>query len=347
MSPVGFALFPPAASNLAGWVDRIYIGLLILCGSVALGILAVALLFCIRYRKGSAVDRQVRTKGTLMMEATWTGITLLIFLGLFLWTSNAYFAMSRPPAGATEIYVIGKQWMWKIQHPDGRREINELHLLVNRPVKLIMTSQDVIHDFFVPEFRSKQDVLPGRYTTEWFTPTKVGIYHIFCAQYCGTDHARMGGKVYVQTPAEFARWQTGLAGQPRATGEAGSTGGEATGKAEQEGAGQGSSLVATGERLFFSRGCSGCHTPNSTLRAPMLNGIYGKEVPLSDGTLVRADEQYLRDSILLPNKQIAAGYQPIMPTFQGHISDEEVNALIAYIKSMGTANAGGAGRGGS
>ncbi len=302
------AIFPTSASNLAPGVDHIFLALLTLCGTVAVLICLTILFFCIRYRRGSLADRTPPKWKQRPFELTWTIVPFFIFLGLFFWATEVFFGMSRPPANATEIYVVGKQWMWKIQHPDGRREINQLHLPVGQPVKLIMTSQDVIHDFFVPAFRNKQDVLPGRYTTEWFTPTKAGRYHIFCAQYCGTDHSRMVGTISVMEPAEYATW---LAQQPAPD-----------------------SLVATGERIFRTRGCSGCHAPHAAIRAPLLNGIYGKQVPLSDHTLVTANEQYLRDSILLPNKQIAAGYEPTMPTFQGQISEEELNAILAYLKSL-------------
>lgn len=302
-------LFPSSASNFAPPVDHIYLALLVLCGSVALLIFLVSFWFCVRYRAGAKVDRTPPRGGTLKLELTWTIIPFFIFLALFFWSAKVFFGMSRPPANASEIYVVGKQWMWKLQHPDGRAEINELHLPLGQPVKLIMTSQDVIHDFFVPAFRNKQDVLPGRYTTEWFTPTKPGKYHLFCAQYCGMEHARMGGWVYVMEPAEYAQW---LAQQPPPD-----------------------SLIAAGEKAFRNRGCSGCHAPNATIRAPLLDGIYGKRIALSDSTLVTADEQYLRDSILLPNKQITAGYQPIMPTYQGQIGEEELNAIIAYLKSLG------------
>ena len=305
------ALFPPSASNLAPQVDGIFFALLALCGAVAILIFLVAVFFCIRYRRGSSADRTPPKGGPLRFEITWTVIPFFIFLGLFFWAAKVFFAMSRPPADATEIHIVGKQWMWKIQHPDGRREINELHIPVGHPVKLVMTSQDVIHDFFIPGFRTKQDVVPGRYTTEWFTPTKPGQYHLFCAQYCGTDHSKMVGTIYVMEPAEHAKW---LAGQPAPD-----------------------SLAAAGERAFRNRGCSGCHAPNAAIRSPLLDGIYGRKVPLADGTLVTADEQYLRDSILLPNKQISAGYEPTMPTFQGQISEEELNAIIAYLKSLGDA----------
>jgi cytochrome c oxidase subunit II len=302
------AIFPSSASNLAPAVDHIFFALLALCGAVAVLVCLTIVFFCIRYRRGSDADRSPPKWRQRPFELTWTAVPFFIFLGLFFWAADVFFGMSRPPENATEIYVIGKQWMWQIQHPDGRREINELHIPVGQPVKLIMTSEDVIHDFFVPEFRNKQDVVPGRYTTEWFTPTKAGKYHIFCSQYCGTDHSRMVGSVYVMEAAEHARW---LAQQPAPN-----------------------SLVAAGERAFRNRGCSGCHAPTAAIRAPLLDGIYGKRVPLSDSTLVTADEQYLRDSILLPNKQIAAGYEPLMPTFQGQISDEEINAIIAYLKSL-------------
>jgi cytochrome c oxidase subunit 2 len=304
------SLFPSSASNLAPKVDHIYFALLGLCTFVAIGVFIVALWFCIRYRRGSKADRTPPKTGPMPFEITWTAIPFFIFLGLFFWAADAFFAMSRAPAGATEIYIVGKQWMWKVQHPDGRREINELHIRVGQPVKLIMSSQDVIHDFFVPGFRNKQDVVPGRYTTEWFTPTKPGKYHIFCSQYCGTDHSRMVGWVYVMEPVEQAKW---LAEQPAPD-----------------------SLVAQGERAFRNRGCSGCHAPGSSIRAPLLDGIYGKRVPLSDRTLVAADDQYLRDSILQPNRQITAGYEPTMPTYQGQISEEELNAIVAYLKSLGT-----------
>jgi cytochrome c oxidase subunit II len=304
------SLFPSSASNLAPKVDHIYFTLLALCTFVALGVCVAIIWFCVRYRRGSKADRTRPSGGPLRLEITWTVIPLFIFLAIFFWAADVFFAMSRPPADASEIYVVGKQWMWKVQHPDGRREINELHIPVGQPVKLIMSSQDVIHDFFVPGFRNKQDVVPGRYTTEWFTPTKPGKYHLFCSQYCGTDHSRMVGWIYVMQPAEHARW---LAGQPAPE-----------------------SLGAQGERAFHMRGCSGCHAVNSTIHAPLLDNIYGKRVPLSDGTFVTADEQYLRDSILQPNKQIAAGFAPVMPTYQGQISEDELNAIIAYLKSLGT-----------
>jgi cytochrome c oxidase subunit 2 len=304
------------ASNLAGESDWIFWSLTALCGAVTLLVFALLALFCLRYRRGSRASREERKGlgGRLMrisLEIGWTITPLLIFLALFFWAADLFFRMSKPPANADEIYVVGKQWMWKVQHADGRREINELHIPLGRPVKLVMASQDVIHDFFVPAFRTKQDVVPGRYTTMWFTPTKAGKYHLFCSQYCGTNHSSMVGWIYVMEPQEQARWlaqtQSPL------------------------------SLAARGEQTFRTLGCSGCHAPESKIHAPLLDGIFGKPVPLADGTIVKAEDQYLRDSILLPNKQIAAGYDAVMPTFQNQISEEDLAALLAYLKSLGDA----------
>ena len=300
--------FPEQASNLAPGVDWIFYTLTALCGAMTLLVVALITLFCVRYRRGSRASRANANPPSLPWEVGWTLLPLPIFLGIFFWAAKTYFRMSRPPKDAMEINVVAKQWMWKIQHSDGRREINELHIPVGHAVKLVMISQDVIHDFYVPAFRTKQDVLPGRYTTEWFTPTKPGKYHLFCAQYCGLDHANMGGWIYVLMPWDYAQWLA--QGQPP------------------------NSLAAQGQRVFHTLGCSGCHAAGSKIRAPLLDGIYGKPVALSDGAIVTADDQYLRDSILLPNKQIAAGYEPLMPTFQNRISEEDLTAVIAYLKSL-------------
>lgn len=214
-------------------------------------------------------------------------------------------------AGATDLFIVAKQWMWTAQHGTGQREIDELHVPAGQPLRLVMTSQDAIHSFFVPAFRVKQDVLPGRYTELWFTPTVAGRFHLFCAEYCGTDHARMGGDIVVLSPAEFARWLA--TGAPRA------------------------GMVARGEALFRAHGCSGCHGAQATVHAPDLAGLYGRPVPLADGTLVVADERYLRDAILLPQREIAAGYPPIMPSYAGRIDDEDLFDLIAYLRSLGGA----------
>ena len=303
-----FQLLPTRASDVGRSVDLVFYTLLVVCGLVTAGICLAVVYFCFRYRRGSPATRERHHGTSLWLEIGWTSVTFLIFLGIFIWGAVVFFHMSKPPANAAEIHVIGKQWMWKAQHPNGRREINELHLLLGQPVKLIMTSQDVIHSYFIPVFRSKQDVLPGRYTVQWFTPTKAGTYHLFCAEYCGMDHSRMIGAVHVLEPGDYARWL-----------------------AEQQPA---ESIVAAGARLFTARGCSGCHAPNAAVRAPLLNGIFNKPVALGTGAVVIANEQYLHDSILLPMKDITAGYAPVMPTYQGVLSEEEVMQLVAYLKSL-------------
>jgi cytochrome c oxidase subunit II len=310
---LGVWFLPVRASNIANEVDALFFGLLILCGLITLGVCAVVTLFCLRYRQGSNAVREAREK-PMVFEIVWSAIPLVIFMVIFVLAGAVYFHMSKPPDNAMEIHVVGKQWMWKVQHPTGRREINELHLLVNQPVKLLMTSQDVIHDVYVPAFRTKQDVLPGRYTVEWFIPTKPGHYHLFCAEYCGNDHSLMGGWVRVLDAEAYARWLA-----DSSTDE---------------------SVVAAGARRYQARGCAGCHGANATVHAPPLTGIFGHPVALSTGQTIIADEQYLHDSILLPKKDIVAGYPDIMPTYQGQLGEEEVMQLIAYIKALGSSPGG-------
>ena len=233
-------------------------------------------------------------------------------MGMFLWGASLYFTTMRPPEDALELYVVGKQWMWYFQHPEGPREINELHVPVGRPVKLIMTSQDVIHSFYVPAFRIKMDVVPGRYTTTWFEATKTGEYHLFCAEYCGTAHAGMGGYVHVMKPTQYEQWLGGgLGGEP---------------------------LAMAGERLFEQLGCGTCHRADGGGLGPVLRGLFGKPVQLQTGERVVADERYIRESILHPRAQIVEGYPPIMPPFEGQISEEGLLQIIAYIKSSGQEN---------
>jgi cytochrome c oxidase subunit 2 len=305
---MSFQLFPPDASSIAWEVDWIFWALTGLSAFIMLLVFAPLTYFAVKYRRSKAVDRRLLNTSTWKLELTWTIIPLFIGLGIFAWAAEVYFRLQTPPANALEVSVVGKQWMWKLQHAEGNREINELHIPIGSTVKLTMTSQDVIHDFFVPAFRVKQDVVPGRYTTEWFRPTRVGKYHIFCAQYCGTGHSTMIGSVYVMEPRDYQKWLTTT--------------------------GQGETMIAAGERLFHQIGCSGCHGVSSKIRAPRLEGIYGHPVPLEGGRIVIADDQYVRDSILLPASQIAAGYQNLMPTFTGHLSEEEIMHLIAYIKSL-------------
>ncbi|MDB6017096.1 MAG: cytochrome c oxidase, subunit [Pedosphaera sp.] len=304
-----FPLFPDQASTLAPKVDELYFGLTLLSAIMMAIIFLPMLYFLYKYRRGNKVDRSPLRIPLWKIEVTWTVIPLLIVFGFYTWAADIFFDQERPPAEAMDITVIGKQWMWKIQHPEGNREINELHVPTGRAVRLIMTSQDVIHSFFLPAFRVKQDVLPGRYVTEWFQPTKVGTYHLFCAEYCGTSHSGMVGHVIVMEPADYEEWLR--VGKPAET------------------------MAQSGERLFRELGCSGCHMGNSQIRAPRLEGLFGKPVPLADGQIVMADEKYIRDSILLPQSQIAAGYAPVMPTFAGHISEEELLQLLLYIKSLG------------
>ncbi|MBV8742768.1 MAG: cytochrome c oxidase subunit II [Sinobacteraceae bacterium] len=306
-----FHMFLPQASNLAPRIDALFWTLAALCALVALGVFFAIVYFCIRYRRGSRADRSGGPSQSLDVELTWTIAPFLVFLGVFGW-SLVLFAHSRtPPADAQTLYIVAKQWMWKVQHPGGQREINTMHVPLGKPIRLTMTSQDVIHSFYVPAFRVKQDVLPGRYTQLWFTATKPGTFPLFCAEYCGLDHSRMGGVVVVNTAADYAAWLA----------------------AHDSGAG----LAAQGATVFRRAGCSGCHGENASVHAPDLQGIYGRPVQLSDGSSVLADERYLRDSILLPKAQIVAGYAPIMPSYAGQLSEEEVIALIHYLKSLSEA----------
>jgi len=310
-----FPLWPQRASTLAGNVDALFIFLLIVSGLMTLLIFVAVIYFAARYRHRRGVLAE-QIEGSIPLEVVWSVIPFAVFMAIFLWGAVVYFKSRTPPRDSTEVYVVAKQWMWKLEHAEGQREINELHVPVGRDVKLIMTSQDVIHSFFVPEFRMKQDVLPGRYTVAWFRATKPGTYHLFCTQYCGTQHSSMIGSIIVMEPAQYEAWMSG-----------GSTG----------------PLSATGEKLFAELGCSTCHRFDSQGRGPNLQGVFGRPVDLVDGRTVMADENYLRECILDPGAKRVKGFQPIMPTFQGLVSEEQVNALIAYVKSLSTAKSGAAG----
>jgi cytochrome c oxidase subunit 2 len=313
-----FPLLPYEDSSYAARVDTIFVSLLVLCSVITLGVFAVIIGFCIKYRRGSKADRSrlPSEKTEIGIEFTWIIIPFVIFLGLFIWAGNVYFEMFSPPADGLPIYVIGKQWMWKIEHASGQREINQLHIPVDQNILLTMTSQDVIHDFDVPAFRIKHDVLPGRYVRMWFKATKTGTYHLFCGQYCGDFHSLMIGDVIVMTPTDYAAWLQG------------------------HGASTPESLVTEGSRAFHSLGCSGCHEGSQVVHAPSLNGLYDEPVPLQSGQVVKADDNFLRDMILQPAKNVPAGYQPIMPSYQGLLSEEQVISLIAYIKSEQASPAG-------
>ncbi len=298
----------PGLSPHGGDVDLLFAGLLITT-SLVLGLLFFLLvLFCVRYRAGNPVDRGNRESKSWHWEVAWTAASMLCFLGLFLWGASVFLEIYKTPQGELSVFVVAKQWMWKVQHPGGQAEINSLHIPVNRPIRLVMASQDVIHSFFIPALRLKHDVVPGRYQDLQIEARKPGHYHLFCAEYCGTDHSGMIGEVVVMEQADFATWL----GQQ----------------------GPASTLAQEGGALFREFGCSGCHGIGSKIRAPPLEGLYGKPVPLSDGSTVVADDKYIRDSILLPRSQIAAGYEPLMPSFQGKLSEDQLLRLVLYIKSL-------------
>ncbi len=299
---------PEQASSVASEVDALYLFLVGL--SVFFGVLIAALVvgFAIRYRRRSDDDRTPHIHGSALLEITWSVIPLAIVMGVFFWSAKVYFEINRAPQNAMEVYVVGKRWMWKVQHLTGQREINQLHVPVGTPVKLTLTSEDVIHSFYVPAFRIKKDAIPGRYTSIAFTPTKAGTYHLFCAEYCGTQHSGMIGQVVVMEPAEFQEWLAG-------------------GAAAQ-------SPAAAGEKLFKDLACATCHRGDTGARGPNLAGVFGSEVKLADGSVVKADESYVRESIVSPTARVVAGYQPIMPTFQGVVSEEQLMQLVAYIQSL-------------
>jgi cytochrome c oxidase subunit 2 len=308
----GFHLFQPAASTAAGRFDALFLAMLLLCGTVVAVLCLLVTTFAIRYRRGSHVDR-TPPRGIKGIEAAWTLTPLAIFLGIFAWAAHDYLALQDPPAGALPVTVVAKQWMWKLQQRGGRREINELHVPLGEPVLLTMTSQDVIHSFFVPAFRLKQDVLPGRYTRLWFTATQLGEFPLLCAEYCGSEHSRMLGRIVVLSKADYGRWlQSGPAEPSRAQ---------------------------YGYALFRQLGCSGCHDARSTVHAPRLEGVFGRVVHLQDGRSVVADENYLRDAILAPAKDVVAGFAPVMPSLAGQVSEEDVEALIAYLRSTSAKDA--------
>jgi cytochrome c oxidase subunit 2 len=310
MNPI--ATWPAGASPYAHKVDVLFWTLTGVTGAVALAIFVIITVFAIRYRRSAVVARGTQGEPVPTrkpwLETAWIALPLLIFLAIYVWAADLYLQYATPPARTLELYVLAKQWMWKVEHSNGRREINELHVPRGETVKLVMTSQDVIHSFYLPAFRVKHDVLPGRYSVLWFRPTRAGIYHLFCAEYCGTDHSRMGGRIVVMEPEDFGRWLG--AGTPTPT------------------------LAAAGEAKFRAFGCGGCHGANATVHAPPLEGVFGHQVPLSNGQFALADERYIRDSILLPSQDVAAGYANVMPSFAGRVSEEDVLDLIAYVKSL-------------
>ena len=304
----GTPLFPESASTMASRVDSLYFFLLAISIFFSLLIAGLIVFYAVKYRRRAADSVGSEIQGGFVLELTWTIVPLLITMGIFVWGASVFFAMARPPDETINIYVVGKQWMWKFQHLDGQREINELHVPVGRPVKLIMTSEDVIHDVFVPAFRIKADVVPGRYTHLWFQSTKPGRYRLFCAEYCGTKHSGMIGQVVVMDPSEYQTWLSG-------------------------GAAEGS-LASAGAKLFQDLACNTCHRPDAQGRGPVLEGLFGKTVTLQNGETLTVDEAYVRESILQPAAKITSGFQPIMPTFQGLVTEEQLLELIEYVKSL-------------
>jgi cytochrome c oxidase subunit 2 len=301
-------ILPNQASAMAPQVDALYFFLVALTAFFTLLVSGMVVYFAVRYRRQSKDETGVPIHGNMRLEAIWTVIPLLIVLFIFGWSASLFYTMARPPAQTLDVYAVGKQWMWKFQHPDGHAEVNELHVPVGTDVKLTMTSQDVIHDIYIPDFRVKADVLPGKYTHLWFKATKPGRYHLFCAEYCGTNHSGMVGWVVVQERAEYQQWLAG-------------------------GTGQGT-MAQSGERLFRELSCITCHREDTTGRGPTLVNLYGHAVTLDNGTSVEADEAYIRESIVNPRAKIVSGFQPIMPTFQGLVSEDGLLQLVEYVKSL-------------
>ena len=314
--PEEIPLFPEAASSLAREVDALFVAWSLISAFFTLLIAGLIVFFMVKYRRRGEHEVGLAERAPLWLETAWSIVPLAICLVMFGWGARVFYKLYRPPADAVEYWAVGKQWMWKFQHPAGNREINRLRVPVGRPVRLTMTSEDVIHSFFVPEFRTKQDVLPGRYSSVWFRATKPGTYKLFCTEYCGAEHSQMIGQVIALSPQDYEQWLAG--GVP------------------------GRSMTESGAALFQTLACDTCHLAGAggrAPRAPALDGVFGKQVALAGGQVVIAEENYLRESILQPAVKVVAGWTPIMPTYQGQVTEEQLNQLIAYIKSLGAATA--------
>ena len=335
--------FPEQASTIARQVDLVFLVLLALSAFFGIGVVLLIIFFSIKYRAQSMADRSGRNPQNRALEVLWTLIPLGIAMGMFVWGAAVYLEIQKPPPGeALEIYAVGKQWMWKFQHKTGAREINELHVPANTPIKLTMISQDVIHSFYVPAFRTKQDLLPGRVTQAWFEAVKPGEFQLFCAEYCGTQHSRMEGKVYVMEPSAFEEWLR-LGATPGAeTGAPADTAGAAFGDAGLMPL-EGETMGGAGAALFESLRCNACHRTDSTASepvvAPVLEGVYGSLVALQSGREITADEQYIIESILDPKAKIVQGYPPVMPTYAGQVTATQLTQLVEYIKSLSSQEA--------
>jgi cytochrome c oxidase subunit II len=309
-------LLPEQASTVAPRVDNLYFFLIAVSAFFAVVVTLMVVGFAIKYRRRHDDEIGEPIHGSLALELLWTGIPFMIAMVMFVWGASVYFAIARVPAETLDIYAVGKQWMWKFQHREGRREINELHVPIDTPVRVIITSEDVLHDLYFPAFRVKMDAIPGRYTQLWFEATKQGTYHIFCAEYCGTNHSGMIGSVHVMSQESYQAWLGGA------------TAGE--------------TMAQKGEKLFTQLACITCHNSTSGARGPALNGVWGHQVTLTNGNTVVADASYIRESILNPTAKIVAGFQPLMPTFQGQVTEEQLLALTEYIKGLPAGGAPGA-----
>ncbi len=304
-----FQSWAQQGSSVSAEYDLFFWLLTVVCGIVVLGVAAMIVYSAIRYRRRSETELPPQIQGGIKLELAWTIIPLIIFMGMFAWGTSLYLKMQIAPPEATDIYVVGKQWMWKLQHLNGAREINELHVPVGQSVRLILTSQDVIHSFFIPGFRIKQDAIPGRYTTIWFRAAHAGDYRLFCAEYCGTKHSGMIGWIHAMEPREYQEWV-------------------------ERGGAEGT-MASMGEKMFHQFACANCHHFEDPGNCPNLRGLFGTQVQLDDGTVVTADESYIRESILNPGAKIVAGYDDFMPTFRDQISEEQIAQLIAFIKAIG------------
>ena len=304
----GIPLFPEQASTLAPRVDNLYFFIVAVTAFFALVVTVVVIVFAVKYRTDDPLAVGARIHGSIPLELAWSIIPFIISVVIFGWAADVFFDLQRPPEQTLEIYATGKRWMWKFQHIDGQNEINELHVPLGRAVKVTFTSEDVLHSMFFPAFRTKADAIPGRYSSVWFTPTKLGDFHLFCAEYCGTRHSGMVGRVVVMEPAAYQAWLTG-----------GVVGG---------------SLAQRGEQLFNDLSCNTCHRNDASGRGPSLLNKFGQPQQLVDGTTVTVDESYIRESILTPQLKVAAPYSPSMPTFQGLLSEENVMALVEYVKTL-------------
>ena len=313
----GISLFPERASALAADVDQLYYFITAVAAFFALVVTIFVIYFAAKYRTNDPMAVGARIEGSLPLELAWSIVPFLISIVIFVWSASVFFDLYRPPDQTLEIYATGKRWMWKFQHLGGQNEINELHVPMGRPVKITFTSEDVLHSMFFPVFRIKADAIPGRYSSLWFEATKLGQFHLFCAEYCGTKHSGMVGSVFVMEPAAYQAWLSGNAG--------------------------GGTLTSRGERLFGDLACDTCHLRDGSGRGPSLANKFGSSEQLAAGGRVAVDEAYLRESILLPQTKIVSGYQALMPTFQGLLSEENVMALVEYVKSLRASSEAGSG----